>query len=68
VVAWQIALVLTLAAGLFGAVAAIIVGEYEALLGAGVFVAFGLLGLVAIKGKRGPRDYDPQDFIAAREK
>ncbi len=67
IVAWQIALVLTLAAGLFGAVVAVVVDEYEALLGAGVFAAFGVVGLMALKGKGGPKTYNPKDFIAARE-
>lgn len=68
IVAWQIALVLTLAAGLFGAVVAVVVEEYEALLGAGAFAAFGVVGLLALKGKGGPKTYDPKDFIQAREK
>lgn len=68
VVAWRIALFLTLAAGLFSAVAAVFVEEYEALLGAGVFIAFGFVGLLALKGKGGPKSYDPRDFIQAREK
>jgi hypothetical protein len=62
IVAWQIALLLTLVAGLFGAVAAVIVEEYEALLGAGV------VGLLALKGKGGPQTYDPKDFVKARAK
>jgi len=49
-------------------VAAIAVGEYEALIGAGAFVAFGVVGLLALKGKRGPKTYDPKDFIGAGEK
>jgi hypothetical protein len=68
VVAWQIALPLTLAAGLFGAAAAVVVEEYEALMGAGVFIAFGIVGLLALKGKGGPKTYDPKDFVKAREK
>ena len=68
IVAWQTALVLTLAAGLFGAAAAVVTEEYEALLGAGAFVAFGVVGLLALKGKGGPKTYDPKDFITSREK
>jgi hypothetical protein len=68
IVGWQIALLLTLAAGLFGAVAAVVAEEYEALLGAGVFIAFGVVGLLALKGKGGPKTYDPKDFVKAREK
>jgi hypothetical protein len=68
IVAWQIALVLTLAAGLFGAAAAVVVEEYEALFGAGTFIAFSFVGLMALKGKGGPTTYDPKDFIQAQEK
>ncbi len=66
-IAWRIALLLTLAAGILGAVAAVAVEEYEALFGAGVFIAFGAVGLLALKGKGGPKSYDPKDFIAAPE-
>jgi hypothetical protein len=68
IVAWQVALLLTLVAGLFGAAVAVMVEEYEALFGAGAFIAFGVVGLSALRGKGGPKAYDPKDFIAARDK
>lgn len=63
--AWRIALVLALATGLFGIVAAVIAEEYEAIIYGGVFTAFGLFGLLTLRGKGGPVAYDPADFAAA---
>ncbi|CAN5298204.1 hypothetical protein BH10PSE9_BH10PSE9_06410 [soil metagenome] len=63
IVAWRVALVLTLAAGIFGIAVAIATEDYEALLYVGPFAAFGLLGLLSLRGKRGPKPYDPSGFI-----
>lgn len=63
IIAWRIALLLVLVAGIFGIVAAIATEEYEAILYAGPFVAFGLVGLMSLRGKRGPKPYDPTGFV-----
>lgn len=68
IVAWRIALVMTAAVGVFGIGAAIVSEEYEAILYAGVFAAFGVVGLMALKGARGPVAYDPVAFTAAWDK
>lgn len=67
ILAWQIALVLLLVVGIFAAVVAIATEQYDVLMSVGVLVAFALIGLLMLKGKSGPRDYDPADFIAARQ-
>ncbi len=58
-VAWRIALVMLVAAGIFGVVAAVVSEEYDAILYAAPFVLFGVTGLLMLKGRRGPRPYDP---------
>ena len=68
IVAWRVALVLTLAAGIFGIAVAIATEDYEALLYVGPFAAFGLLGLLSLRGKRGPKPYDPSGFIDGLQK
>jgi hypothetical protein len=60
-IAWKIALVLCLLAGLFGVGVAIALGEFEAVFGAAAFVGLGALGLVMLRGKRGPKPYRPSD-------
>ena len=66
IVAWQVALLLLFLVGLFGAVVAIYTQEYVALTSIGVLVAFAVTGLLMLKGRGGPRPYDPADFIAKR--
>ncbi len=56
-IAWRIALLLCLVAGLMGAAAAINTGEFEVLFGAVAFIGLGIVGLLALRGKRGPRSY-----------
>lgn len=67
-IAWRIALLLTVAAGIFGVVAAVITEQYDAIIYAGVFVAFGGVGLLMLAGRRGPVAYDPAAFIASEKK
>ena len=59
------ALVLVIAAGIFGMVAAVVSEELEGLFYAGPFTAFGVVGLLALRKARGPVDYKPKEFIAA---
>ena len=67
IVAWQIALFMLLAVAVFGAATAIVVEQYETLVGIAPMIAFAVLGLLMLKGKSGPRDYNPSDFIASRD-
>lgn len=67
-VAWRIALLMVLAVGIFGMVAAVLSEEYEAIFYAGIFAAFGVVGLMTLKGHRGPVTYDPTDFAKAWDK
>lgn len=68
IVAWRIALVMTAATGAFGMGAAIVSEDYEAILYAGIFAAFGIVGLMTLKGARSPAAYDPAAFMAAWDK
>lgn len=60
--AWRAALILTLAAGIFGVVAAIVAEQFDGILYGGLFAAFGLFGLIALRGRGGPVAYDPAGF------
>jgi hypothetical protein len=68
ITAWRIALVLAVAAGLFGIAAAIATEDYEALFYAVPFAALALSGLLTLRGKRGPKSYDPGAFAASPPK
>jgi hypothetical protein len=66
-VAWRIALVFVVLAGLFGIVAGIVSEDYLGLLYGGVFVAFGGAGFLLLKGRGGPRRYDPKGMADAAD-
>ena len=57
--AWRIALVMAVAVGLFGTIAATIAEEWDALFGTLAFMGTGLSGLAMLRGRRGPVTYDP---------
>jgi hypothetical protein len=61
-VAWRIALVMVVATGIFGTIAALVSEQYDALAGTLPFLALGLSGLTVLRGRKGPRDYDPTGF------
>lgn len=68
IVAWVIALFMIFAAGIAGIVAAIVTEQYEVILYAGPFAAFGIVGLMMLKSARGPRAYDPALFADLGDK
>ena len=62
--AWRVALFLAVATGLFGVVVAIVSEEYEAVFYTGAFAASGILGLLALRRRRGPVPYNPDGFAS----
>ena len=68
IVAWRIALALALATGLFGLAVVIATEDYEAVLYVAPFIALGAYGLMALRGKGGPRPYDPAGFVEGLSK
>jgi hypothetical protein len=55
--AWRIALWLTLATGIFAAIAGVISEQYDLLFGSVAFIGAGLSGLAVLRGRKGPRTY-----------
>jgi hypothetical protein len=58
-IAWRVAFFLCVVAGLVGAAAAVVTGEFEVLFGAASFIGLGILGLLMLRGRSGPRAYRP---------
>ena len=59
ITAWRIALMMIAATGVFAVVAAIVTEDYESVLYGGLFFLTGASGLAMLKGRTGPRRYDP---------
>jgi hypothetical protein len=66
-IAWRIALVLVIVAGLMGVAAALYSGQWEAVFGALGMVALGVTSLSAMRNRGAPRRYDPGEDALADE-
>ena len=61
--AWRIALVVCILSGCLGVVAAIYSAQWQAAFGAAAFIGAGISGLAMLRGRKGPRPYDPATFV-----